>query len=76
MLRTMLLSSLYDDAETTGVETGASDMPPAPEWPTADSAPSESSSGESWPFAVVGVALVLGVAAAKWIAWSSRGNKH
>ena len=72
----MLLSSLYDDPETSGVEIGVSDVPPAPEWPTADSAPSESSSGESWPLAIVGAALVLGVAAAKWIAWSSRGNKH
>jgi len=67
----MLVSSLYDDAEPTAVEAGASDVQAAPEWPTADAAPSESSSGGSWPFAVVGVALVLGVAAAKWIAWSS-----
>jgi hypothetical protein len=75
-LRTMLVSSLYDDAEPTDVEAGAPDAQAAPEWPTTDTAPSESSSGESWPLVVVGAALVLGVAAAKWIAWSSRGDKH
>jgi hypothetical protein len=77
MLRTMLLSSLYDDEATTGVEAGASDVPPTPEWPTPDAAsPDERSSGASWPLVVVGAALVAGVAAAKWIAWSSRGDKH
>jgi hypothetical protein len=77
MLRTMLLSSLYDDDPTANAEAAASDVQPAPEWPTPDATPAdESSGGGSWPLVVVGGALVLGVAAAKWIAWSSRGDKH
>jgi hypothetical protein len=60
ILKTMLLNSLYDDAAATAV-----DAPPS-ESPT----PAESSG--SAPLIVVGVALVLGIAAAKWIAWGSK----
>ena len=75
MLRTMLLSSLYDEkAAAVGVDTAASDVGAAAVSPTADVETGESSSTGSWPFAVVGGALALGIAGAKWLAWGSRDN--
>ncbi len=57
----MLLNSLYDDAAPTAVDEPPTESPT----PTSDSA-------GSGPLIVVGVALVLGIAAAKWIAWGSK----
>ena len=56
----MLLNSLYDDAAATAVDA----------LPSESSTPTTSSG--SGPLIVVAVALVLGIATARWIAWGSK----
>jgi hypothetical protein len=76
MLRTMLSSSVYGDADATEVNIAAADVGAAPAWPTGAARPNElpaaTSGGGSGPFVVVGIAFAVGIVAAQWIAWKGR----
>ena len=53
---------------------GSAPPPSAPSGPQLGERPTPAGRGGATPFIVVGAALVLGVAAAKWIDW--RGHAH